>query len=80
MERKNWTTADEINYINSIGTHHEELAKLIKRDSINKINMLKGYVDGMMSRKNWGLVDSGLVTDYAFKLLRRVQNDHRSQH
>ena len=70
-----WSIHDEINYMNSIGKHHNATK------DIPRSEMLKLYISAQQKRTHWGKLDRAEVMKIALRLLQdSVINDVESPH
>lgn len=58
---KNYTTFDEIHFINNLG-------KFSEKDTGDRKELLHKYFLGIEKRKNWGKVDKEKVMDHLRKI------------
>ena len=54
MASENWTTEDELDFIAGIGTHG-------KSSTMNRRELLEGYLAGARRRMRWGNINSDEV-------------------
>lgn len=64
-----WQTADEINYLNNIGTFRADYKPEQPPTAAKKRRLLAGALRGYSKRSEWGRIDSEKVIAHAQKLL-----------
>lgn len=62
--QKAYTTEDEILYIQSIGEH-------LQNKKLNKLTILKKYVESLSLRKNWEMIDKKALINFANEYLKK---------
>lgn len=56
-----WSTADEISFINGIGSYHNPHAVVSMEE---RLEYLKRYLEGLALRVNWGNLDADTIIKY----------------
>ena len=69
-----WTTTDEIDFLNHLGTHSERgrSESLARAERLRKVQI---YLDSMGKRKNWGKVDPDKVRKHAQHIIRVLSTE-----
>jgi hypothetical protein len=66
-----WTTADEIDFLNGLGTHTERGMATIQT-RLARICKIKAYIESMKTRREWGNVDPEAVRKHAEEMMREL--------
>ena len=71
----NWSTQDELHYLDTIGEHTQDAPKSQPQINKHKISMLNRYLDLMPRRTNWHNLDVEAIHSHALQLLNNLTKD-----
>lgn len=72
MGNENWTTSNEIHFLNKIGTRDNFAKNSLAVGKTPRIKLLQKYLKSCVKRKDWGLMDKKRIVSHV-KLLINLE-------
>lgn len=72
-----WTTQDEIQYLNTIGTHTVDYDPGKSVSVARKVMLLRGALEGYSKRNRWGNLDKNKIVAHTKHLMSRYNHSSK---